>query len=94
MPTVLLQDPRKAGKPHLVIYDISEDRARSKVSELLKDYGLTRVQWSAFMGRLTRASREELQDRLERALGDQPAAITMIELNPEHVQNLWFRGRP
>ena len=37
----------------LVIYDITEDKIRNKVAEVCKDYGLTRIQWSAFLGELS-----------------------------------------
>jgi CRISPR-associated protein Cas2 len=39
----------------LVIYDISDDRLRLKVAEVLKNYGLKRIQKSAFIGYLTRS---------------------------------------
>ena len=37
-----------------VIYDISENRIRSRVAKLCKNYGLFRVQKSAFLGDLNR----------------------------------------
>lgn len=36
----------------LVIYDISDDKARHKVSETCLNYGLDRYQYSVFAGRL------------------------------------------
>ena len=44
----------------IVLYDIPHDRTRTKVSERCLDFGLTRFQWSAFHGRLSRNRREEL----------------------------------
>lgn len=58
---------RQASKDELVtvvIFDIPSDRVRRKVGELCKDYGLARLQWSAFEGPLTRNRREELWARL------------------------------
>lgn len=52
----------------LVIYDIPEDRARNRVSEACKDYGLKRIQWSAFQGDLNHNRRQELRYRLSRIL--------------------------
>jgi len=37
---------------HIIIYDVTDDNLRNQVSELLKDYGLTRIQYSAFLGSL------------------------------------------
>jgi len=43
-----------------VIYDISENRIRSRVSKLCKNYGLFRVQKSAFLGDLNRNESDSL----------------------------------
>ena len=37
---------------YVVIYDITEDNLRALVAETLKDYGLQRIQYSAFIGDL------------------------------------------
>ena len=39
---------------YLIIYDITDDNLRALVAESLKDYGLQRIQYSAFIGRLRR----------------------------------------
>ncbi|MGQ9468923.1 MAG: CRISPR-associated endonuclease Cas2 [Nitrososphaerales archaeon] len=36
----------------LVIYDISDDKDRTKLAELLMNYGLERIQYSGFKGPL------------------------------------------
>jgi CRISPR-associated protein Cas2 len=54
----------------LLIYDISEDRLRAKVADTCKDYGLKRVQYSAFFGFLTQNYVEELQKKIRRLLSD------------------------
>jgi CRISPR-associated protein Cas2 len=43
-----------------VFYDIQEDRLRSKAARVCKDYGLERIQFSGFVGYLTRNRREEM----------------------------------
>ncbi len=53
----------------LVVYDIPSDKIRVRIAEACKDYGLQRVQWSAFLGELTHTRREELGLRLRRVLG-------------------------
>ena len=53
----------------LVIYDIPDDRIRNKVGEACKDYGLTRIQYSAFIGNVSHNRRDELYQRLRRTLG-------------------------
>lgn len=60
-----------------VIYDCENDRVRTRVSEVCLDYGLTRIQFSAFMGKLSRSMREELFLKLCAQLNDSPARILM-----------------
>ena len=61
----------------LLIYDIPDDKVRHKVSERCKDYGLLRVQYSAFAGDLDRNRREELLMRLNKTLGKKEGNIRL-----------------
>jgi CRISPR-associated protein Cas2 len=54
-----------------VIYDISDNLLRSKVAERCKDYGLRRVQKSAFLGEFSRNSAEMLAVELREVLEDE-----------------------
>jgi CRISPR-associated protein Cas2 len=45
----------------LVVYDIGDDGLRVRVAETLKDFGLARVQYSAFAGDLSTNRREMLE---------------------------------
>jgi CRISPR-associated protein Cas2 len=51
-----------------VIYDISENKLRSRVSEKCKDYGLERLQKSAFFGELDKNNAEMLALDIESIL--------------------------
>ncbi|MCP4358853.1 MAG: CRISPR-associated endonuclease Cas2 [Chloroflexi bacterium] len=44
----------------LLIYDIPNDRIRTKVADACLDYGLDRIQYSAFSGDISRNYQEEL----------------------------------
>lgn len=59
----------------LVIYDIEDDRVRHHVSEACKDYGLQRIQKSAFRGRLNTNRCEMLYQRLIETLGRRAGSI-------------------
>jgi CRISPR-associated protein Cas2 len=48
----------------LVLYDIPDDRLRGKVASLCADYGLQRIQYSAFLGPITRNRQEELLQKI------------------------------
>jgi len=65
----------------LVIYDISNDRIRDKVATACQDYGLDRIQYSAFLGQLSRTHQEELMLRVKALLGDEEGCIQLIPIS-------------
>ena len=64
----------------LLIYDIADDRRRAKAADVCKDFGLTRIQYSAFLGDLSRARQGELIQKLRRALRDADHRIHLFPL--------------
>jgi CRISPR-associated protein Cas2 len=62
----------------LVVYDISDDKRRYRVSELLKDFGLKRIQRSAFIGDLTIQERKDLIELLSRYVRDKSDRIDIF----------------
>ncbi len=60
-----------------VIYDIVDDRLRTKIADACLDFGLLRVQYSAFAGMLNRNKREELFLRLQNTLGNEVGKILL-----------------
>jgi CRISPR-associated protein Cas2 len=60
-----------------VIYDIVEDKTRVRIADACLDFGLIRVQYSAFAGMLNRNRREELFLRLRQILGDEAGKILL-----------------
>ena len=61
----------------LVLYDIPDDRIRTKIAELCKDYSLVRIQYSAFLGKINSNRHEELMIRFRRTLGGAPGNIQL-----------------
>lgn len=53
----------------LVIYDITDDKIRGRVAAICKASGLTRIQKSAFLGKLNSQQRKNLKNKLKRTLG-------------------------
>jgi len=64
----------------LVVYDIPDDRTRTKVFETCKDYGLAHIQYSAFFGPLNQNRRQELYQRLRRVLGEKEGKIIICPI--------------
>lgn len=89
---------RPAGRPRraalegvytLVVYDIPSTRTRVRVASACLDYGLDRIQKSAFLGVLGRSRREELTMRLTGALGDDPGRVQVFPIREEEVKRSW-----
>lgn len=73
----------------LLIYDIPNDRLRSRVADACLDYGLDRIQFSAFSGMLNRNHQEELFLRIEALLGDEAGNVWLVPIADED----WKRRR-
>jgi CRISPR-associated protein Cas2 len=71
----------------LVIYDIENDRIRLKISETCLDYGLARIQFSAFLGTLNRNKREELFLKLSTILDDNAGKILLQPICHKDVKD-------
>jgi CRISPR-associated protein Cas2 len=81
-----------AGSPEvsvLLIYDIENDRVRTRVSEACLDYGLDRIQFSAFFGKLNRNRRQELALRVQREIGEERAKVRMIPVCADDLGEAW-----
>jgi len=64
----------------LIIYDIPNDRLRNKVADICLDYGLDRIQFSAFLGKLSRNHQEELMLKVDMRMDDNPGNIQLIPI--------------
>jgi CRISPR-associated protein Cas2 len=74
----------------VLIYDIEDDRLRTRASEICLDYGLERIQFSAFFGKLNRNRRQELALRLRSEVGQQSARIRIIPVCEEDLKDMWL----
>ncbi len=74
----------------VLIYDIEDDRLRTRTSEICLDYGLTRIQFSAFFGKLNRNRRQELALRLRSEVGEQSARIRIIPVCEDDLKDMWL----
>ena len=64
----------------VLIYDIADDRIRGKVADACLDYGLKRIQYSAFFGDLSANHLEELLRRLGRIVGRADASLDVFPI--------------
>lgn len=64
----------------LLIYDIPDDRLRAKVADICLDYGLDRIQYSAFLGEINHNRREELLQKIKRQIGRKEANVQLFPI--------------
>jgi CRISPR-associated protein Cas2 len=71
----------------LVVYDIPDDAVRAKVADVCLDYGLERIQYSAFEGILSRNLQEELLLKIKKRLGRKEGNVQVFPICQEDWEN-------
>ncbi len=69
----------------LLLYDIPNDSIRYKIADACLDYGLDRIQYSAFFGELKRTYQRELMKKVRLLLGKEAGNVQLFPL----CQNDW-----
>ena len=90
--SVLRPLPIGKGSPEVsivLIYDIEDDRLRTRTSEICLNYGLERIQFSAFFGKLNRNRRQELALRIQRELESESARVYIYPICEDDLKDAW-----
>lgn len=72
-----------APRTYLIAYDISDDRRRLRIADLLLAYG-DRIQFSVFMVRVRPARLVRLRDGLRRLMDDSLDSVLICDLGAGH----------
>lgn len=75
----------------LVSYDIPDDRRRTRLAHLLKDFG-TRVQYSVFECRLTEEQTARLRNRMAALIAPEEDSVWLYRLCAECTAHLEIHG--
>ncbi len=77
----------------LLVYDIPHDWTRAKVADICLDYGLERIQYSAFLGALPPSLQEELLMRIRKRVGKREANIQIFPVcdNDWRKRQVWIQ---
>ena len=67
----------------ILVYDIPDDGKRNKIADACLDYGLDRIQYSAFVGPLLPTHQEELMLKIKQVLGKRPGNVQLFPLCEE-----------
>ena len=70
----------------LLVYDIPDDRVRTRVAGICLDYGLVRIQYSAFFGELSANLQGELMLKLRRKVGRLPCNIQLFPIGEREMR--------
>jgi CRISPR-associated protein Cas2 len=74
---------------YLIVYDISENKIRNRVSKILKQYG-QRVQNSAFEIEISKRKLKAIFNEIEKIIDSQTDSIFAFEL-PQETQKTIFK---
>jgi CRISPR-associated protein Cas2 len=64
----------------LLVYDIPDDSIRTRVADVCLDYGLERIQYSAFLGELAATHQEEMLLKIRARLGQKAGNVQLFPL--------------
>ena len=64
----------------LLVYDIPSDKIRGKVADICLDYGLERIQYSAFLGELNHNLQQEVMLKVKARLGKEPGNVQLFPI--------------
>lgn len=67
----------------IVIYDITHDGTRTKIARACEDYGLDRLQFSAFGGELSRQLQRELMRKVTHLMRRKSGVVTLYPIGKE-----------
>lgn len=69
----------------VVAYDVSEDDVRNRIADVLKAFGLQRMQRSVFVGRLPPALVKELAERVARIARGANAQVVIFKVDKRAI---------
>lgn len=76
-----------------LIYDIASDRARKKISDSCKDYGLYRVQKSVFLGKLNANRTDEIVEKSRELINTKTDSLYVIPICNEDFAKAQILGQ-
>lgn len=76
-----------------VLYDVSDDRARSRVAKHCKRMGLYRVQYSCFLGEISADERDTLHLDLEDEIDPDEDKIYLFTMSRKELKQAILLGK-
>ncbi len=76
-----------------VIYDIAEDKTRNLIAKTCKQYGLYRVQKSAFLGSLNKNEIDELSIKSKDLINEEEDSVYIFPMCEEDFKKVKLLGQ-
>jgi len=76
-----------------IIYDIVDDKVRGKISRQCKQYGLERVQKSAFLGKLKLSRFDELAEKCQSLIDEKVDSVYLFPFCQEDFNRVKVLGQ-
>lgn len=76
-----------------VLYDIKNDKARTKVAKICKQSGLYRVQFSVFLGTIDRNMKDSLQLQIEDLIDEATDSVYIFPMSKNELQETVLLGQ-
>lgn len=76
-----------------VLYDIENDKARTKVAKLCKQAGLYRVQYSVFLGTIDKNMKDNLQLQIEALIDENKDSVYIFPMSKNELQDTVLLGQ-
>ncbi len=75
------------------MYDIENDRARTKIAKYCKQAGLYRVQYSVFLGSVERNQRDTLELQIEEELDEAVDKVYIFPMSRDELNDTTLLGQ-
>lgn len=76
-----------------ILYDISDDKARTKVAKYCKQAGLHRVQYSVFIGKLNPNEKDSLQLQIEDLIDEDNDKVYIFPMSQKELRETVLLGQ-
>lgn len=76
-----------------IIYDISDNKVRSRIAKACKGYGLYRVQKSAFLGNINRNEIDELSLRCKDIIDEEVDSVYIFPMCEDDFKKVKLLGK-
>lgn len=76
-----------------VMYDVENDKARTRIAKYCKQAGLYRVQYSVFLGSLNKHEKDKLELQIEEEIDEETDSVYVFPMSKNELQDTVLLGQ-